>query len=106
MVFHSDMEKLRQTNESVSRADFQAAVQAILKARRIYVLGVRSASALSHFMGYYLNYMFGNVHIVPTSGTSEMFEKIVGMKSDDVVVAATISTAGGLSRILNSSPPV
>lgn len=87
MVIQSDIEKLRQTNETVSREDFQAAIAAILKARRIYVLGVRSASALSHFMGYYLNYMFDNVHVVTTSGCSEMLEKVVGVDASDVVIA-------------------
>ena len=87
MVLQSDIEKLRQTNETVNREDFQAAVAAILRARRIYVLGVRSASALSHFMGYYLNYMFDNVHVVTTSGCSEMLEKVVGVEASDVVIA-------------------
>lgn len=87
MVLQADAEKLRQTNETVSREDFSAAVQAILKARRIYILGVRSVSALANFLGYYLNYMFGNVHIVTTSGTSEMFEKLVNVGAEDVVIA-------------------
>jgi len=87
MVLQSDIEKLRQTNDTVNREVFHAAVNAILKARRIYVLGVRSASALSHFMGYYLNYMFDNVHVVTTSGCSEMLEKVVGVDSSDVVIA-------------------
>lgn len=87
MVLHSDMEKLRQTNETVDRDDFREAVQAILKAKRIFLLGVRSASALANFMGYYLNYMFENVHVVTTSGGSEMFEKLVSVDADDVVIA-------------------
>lgn len=87
MVLHSDIDKLRQTNETVSRENFHAAVQAILKAKRIFVLGVRSASALANFMGYYLNYMFDNVHVVTTSGGSEMFEKLVSVSAEDVVIA-------------------
>ena len=87
MVLQSDADKLRQTNETVSREDFYAAVQAILGARRIYILGVRSASVLVNFMGYYMNYMFDNVHIVTTSGASEIFEKLVNVTQDDVVIA-------------------
>ena len=87
MVVHSDMEKLRQTGETISRDDFNAAVQAILQAKRVCVLGVRSTAPLAEFLGYYLNYMFQNVHVVTNSGTSEMFEKIVGIRSDDVVIA-------------------
>ncbi len=86
-VIQSDMDKLRQTGETLSRDVFQAAVKKLLGAKRIFVLGVRSASALANFFGYYLNFMFQNVHIITTSGTSEMFEKLVGVDSDDVVVA-------------------
>ena len=86
-VLQSDMDKLRQTGEMLDRAEFDAAVHAILEAKRIYILGVRSAAPLANFLGYYLNYMFRNVHIITTSGTGEMFEKIVGIDSRDVVVA-------------------
>ena len=87
MVVHSDMEKLRQTEETVSRGDFRSAVEAILKAKRVYILGVRSAAPLANFLGYYLNYMFNNVHVVNGSSVGEMFERIVGVNADDVVIA-------------------
>ena len=87
MVMHSDMEKLRQTGESLSREEFNAAVNAILNAKRVYILGVRSAAPLAEFLGYYLNYMFNNVHVITGCGTSEMFEKIVGIDSRDAVIA-------------------
>lgn len=87
MVMQSDMEKLRQTGEMVSREEFAAAVNAILKAKRVYILGVRSVAPLANFLGYYLNYMFNNVHEVTGFSAGEMFEKIVGVNSDDVVIA-------------------
>ena len=87
MVIQSDIEKLRRTGELVSKEAFQASVDAVLGAKRVFILGVRSTAPLANFLGYYLNYMFNNVHIVTASGVGEMFEKIVGMKSDDVVIA-------------------
>lgn len=87
MVLHSDIEKLRRTEEMMDRAQFQKAVDAIMQAKRIYILGVRSAAPLANFLGYYLNYMFANVQIVTASGASEMFERIVGAGKDDVVIA-------------------
>lgn len=87
MVLQADTEKLRQTGETVDRAAFDSAVKAVLDAQRVYILGVRSAAPLANFLGYYLNYMFQNVHIVTASGASEMFEQIVGMNSRDVVIA-------------------
>ncbi len=87
MVIHEDMEKLRRTNETLDRAQFNASVQAILKARRIYILGVRSVAPLANFLGYYLNYMFQNVHVVSGFSVGEMFENIVGIGAEDVVIA-------------------
>lgn len=86
-VLRSDMEKLRQTGEVLSREEFNSAVAAILKAKRVFILGVRSTAPLANFLGYYLNYMFNNVHVISSFGTVEMFEKIVGVNSDDVVIA-------------------
>ena len=86
-VLHADMEKLRQTNEMLDRAEFKAAVQAILDAERVYILGVRSCAPLAGFLGYYLNYVSPNVHTVTTSGEGEMFEKIVGVKPQDAIIA-------------------
>ncbi len=87
LVLHSDMEKLRQTGEVLNREEFKAAVNAILKAKRVYILGVRSVAPLANFLGYYLNYMFNNVHVVSGVGAGEMFEKIVGVNDQDVVIA-------------------
>lgn len=87
MVMHADMEKLRQTSEIVSREEFQAAVNAIIQAKRVYILGVRSVAPLANFLGYYLNYMFNNVHEITGFSAGEMFEKIVGVNEEDVVIA-------------------
>ena len=87
MVLQSDVDKLRQTSDTVSREDLRAAVNEILGAKRIYIMGVRYAAPLASFLGYYLNYMFNNVHLITTSGVSEMFEKIVGVNADDAVIA-------------------
>lgn len=86
-VLQSDIEKLRQTEELIDRNDFSAAVNAILNSKRIYILGIRSTAPLANFLGYYLNYMFRNVHIVTASGTTELYEKIVGVNADDVLIA-------------------
>ena len=86
LVLQSDAEKLRQTADMVDRNAFNDAVKAILGAKRIFILGSRSVAPLANFLGYYLNFMFNNVHIVTASGASEMFEKLIGVDSNDVVI--------------------
>lgn len=86
-VIQADADKLRQTAETISREHFRLAVNAIQSARRIYVLGVRSAAPLANFAGYYLNYMFEDVRIITVSGAGEMFESLVNVTPEDVVLA-------------------
>ena len=74
MVLQTDVDKIRMTNETVDRAAFEAAVNAIVKAENIYILGVRSSASLATFLGFYFNYMFDNVRLVTNSGTGSMFE--------------------------------
>ena len=85
-VLQSDADKLRQTAELVDRNAFSEAVNKILNAKNIYVLGCRSAAPLASFLGYYLNFMFSNVHIVTASGASEVFEKLIRVDAEDVVI--------------------
>ena len=87
MVLQSDVEKLRRTDETLDRVVFNKVVDAIVDAKRVYILGVRSASPLANFLGYYLRYLSDNVHIVTASGAGEMFEQIVGVNSQDAVIA-------------------
>ena len=86
-VLLSDAEKVRQTAETFDRAAFSAAVNAVLNGKRIYLIGVRSAAALANFAGYYLNYMFPDVHTITTNGVGEIFEQLVNIGADDVIIA-------------------
>ena len=89
MVLQSDVEKIRMTLEEIDRHSFNAAVESIVKARRIYVLGVRSAAAISDFMSFYFNMIFDNVFTVRTTSTSEVFEQILHIGPEDVFIGAS-----------------
>ena len=87
MVLQSDAEKLRRTDETLNREDFRKAVDAIVDAKRVYIMGVRSTAPLANFLGYYLRYLSDNVYIVTASGAGEMFEQIAGVNANDAVIA-------------------
>lgn len=86
-VLNADIEKIRKTLAEISRDDFEGAVQAISEAGTVYLLGVRSSSALADFLGFYLNLILKNVKVVYSTGVSEMFEQMLRVSSQDVVVA-------------------
>ena len=85
-VLHSDIEKLKRTNETIDRNAFNQAVELILGAKKIYILGVRSAAPLAAFLGFYFNLIFDNIRLVHTTSVSELFEQILGVKTGDVVI--------------------
>ena len=85
VVLKSDMQNLRATMEQMDVAVFEDVVNRLLSARAIYVMGLRSAAPLAQFMGYYLNYIFDNVHLV-SSGATDVFEEISKLKENDVLV--------------------
>lgn len=88
-VLNLDIEKIRRTMEKASVEDFEQAVDAIVSAKNIYILGVRSASALSGFMSFYFNQIFENVRLINTTSASEMFEQIMRIKEGDVFIGIT-----------------
>lgn len=88
-VLNMDIERIRRTMEKASIEDFEQAVNTIIHAKNIYILGVRSASALSGFMSFYFNQIFDSVRLVNTTSTSEMFEQIMRIKEGDVFIGIT-----------------
>ncbi len=85
-VLLSDIEKLKRTYDRIDRVSFNRAVDLILSAGKIYILGVRSASPLASFLGFYFNLIFDNVRLVHTTSVSEMFEQILSVQTGDVVI--------------------
>lgn len=86
-VLDSDAERIRRTLESIDREAFNTAVDKILAARHIYIIGVRSASSLASFLSQNFEMIFDNVHFVQTTSGSEMFERIMRIGPDDVMIA-------------------
>lgn len=86
MVMQSDIEKIRMTLEETDRASFEAAVEAIQGAKKIYILGVRSAASLADFLGFYFNLIFDNIVLVHTTSASEIFEQLLRVGPSDVVI--------------------
>ncbi len=99
-VLLSDVEKIRTTLENISRSDFESAVEKIICAKHIYILGVRSSASLANFLFFNLNLIFDNVRFVQTTSGSEIFEHILPMDKEDVMIA--ISFPRYTSRIINA----
>jgi len=85
-VLHADADLLNRTADTLDRDAFSAAVDAIIQGNCIYIIGVRASAALANLAGYYLGFLFSNVHIITASG-EEMMERLVNVEKGDVVIA-------------------
>ncbi len=99
-VLNSDAERIKNTLESIDRASFDAAVDKIVNAKKIYIMGVRSSSSLAGFLNFNFRMIFDNVKMVHTTSGSELFEEILSIGKDDVMIA--ISFPRYSKRIINA----
>ena len=99
-ILMSDAEKIRRTLEEVDREAFEAAVDKIVAADKIYIIGVRSSSSLAGFLNFNFRMIFDNVKFVQTTSGSEMFEQIMSIGPNDVMIA--ISFPRYSKRIVNA----
>lgn len=88
-VLQSDIEKIRLTLEEVDHQSFDGAVDAIVSARKIYIMGVRSSASLATFLSFYLNLIFDNVITVAANTASEVFETMLRVGKEDVVIGVS-----------------
>lgn len=85
-VMNSDAKKIRLTLDTISKSAFEEAVESIMVARRIYILGIRTCTPLANFLGFYLNLLFNDVTVVSTNSASEIFEQMINISNEDLLI--------------------
>lgn len=99
-VLNSDIEKIKHTLEEIDRTSFENAVDDLIGADMIYIIGMRSSSSLASFMYHYLNLVFPHVRLVRTTSGSEIFEQLLRINDKDAIVG--ISFPRYSKRIINA----
>lgn len=84
-VLKADINNIKTTLEEIDINIFETIVDKILRAKRIYIIGLRSSTALAEYMGFYLNLILDNIKIV-TQGISDIFEQIFRVSKGDLVI--------------------
>jgi DNA-binding MurR/RpiR family transcriptional regulator len=84
-VLKADMENIRATLEKINHKTFEDVVNSLFKAKKIYIIGLRSSSALAEFLAFYLNLILDNVKVV-AYGVSDIFEQMLNVSEEDVVI--------------------
>ena len=85
-VLHADIEKIQDTLVSLDAVAFEAAVDIILEAETVYLVGVRSCEPLADFLHFYLNMIRGNIVLLKTTSVTEMFEQMIRISERDAII--------------------
>ncbi|EOR24861.1 MULTISPECIES: MurR/RpiR family transcriptional regulator [Clostridium] len=84
-VLKADIENIRSTLEKINYNTFEDVINKIFEAKRIYIIGLRSSTALAEFLGFYLNIILQNVKTVGY-GISDIFEQMINVGEGDLVI--------------------
>ncbi len=85
-VLNSDIEKIQDTIVNLDPVAFEAAVDILLQARSVYIVGIRSCQPLAEFLNFYLNMVRGNVFLLKTTSVTELFEQMIRINDKDAIV--------------------
>ena len=85
-VLHSDIDKIKLTLANIDQNAFEMAVDTILNAKKIYIVGIRSCAPLAEFLAFYLNLICENVVKIHANGSSEIFEQLIRIDENDVII--------------------
>ena len=85
-VITADIEKLQHTIDHLDPAAFELAVNTILEAENIYVMGLRSNEPLAEFLHFYLNMVRGGVVLLKTTSVTETFEQMMRISEKDCFI--------------------
>ncbi len=84
-VLKSDMDNIRATLEKINYKTFENVLNSIFESKRIYILGLRSSTALANFLGFYLNLILDNVKVIQP-GISDIFEQMINITDEDLII--------------------
>ena len=87
-IVKSDMDNIKDTLEEIDEKAFEEAANRILKAKRIYIVGMRSSFTIAQYLGFYLGIILDSVHVIRTD-MGDAFEQVVKINEDDVLIAVS-----------------
>ncbi len=85
-VLQTDEARIQETMEELDPEVFSTAVDLILHAKTVYVLGLRSCAPLAEFLSFYLNLVCDNVRLIDANGSSDIFEQLMRISEKDVLI--------------------
>lgn len=85
-VLKGDRARLNDTLTMLDTEAFDKAVNVIARAKKVYVIGIRTCAPLADFLSFYLNLIRDDVVCISTTSASETFEQMLRIGKDDAII--------------------
>ncbi len=87
-VIRKDIDNIREIIDSVDNSEMNRAIDSIVSSRKVFIIGLRSSTALAEYLGFYLRVVLEDVQVI-SLGISDVFEQLVRIKKGDLLIAIT-----------------
>ncbi len=84
-IMINDMDHIRQTIDQFDYDLIDRVIDEIISARKVYILGLRSSSVLANYLGFYLNFILPEIHIIQESA-QDVYDQLLNLSEDDVMI--------------------
>ena len=85
-VLRADINNLQATLDEIDQDYFNQAVDMILSAKHIYIIGMRTSTTLADFLAIYLKLLLDDVTVVKEIAAREVYEQLLRIGEGDLII--------------------
>ena len=85
-IIRNEINGIKYLLDNIDAKALDDATNLISSANKVYILGMRTSSTLANYLGFYLDVMLDNVKVLNNTGVNSLFEQIIRIKEDDVLI--------------------
>lgn len=85
-IIKNELTNMRNLLDNLDTDAIDKAVDIILNANKVYILGLRTSFTLANYLGFYLDVILDNVKVLNNSGVNSLYEEIIRIKESDVLI--------------------
>ncbi|MCH4888847.1 MurR/RpiR family transcriptional regulator [Acidaminobacter sp. JC074] len=87
-IMTQDIENIQRSLDDLDMDNLMNIADEIHKARRVYVLGLRSSAVLAQYLSFYLNFAIDRVNVIPV-GVLDPFDSVINLSEEDLLIVIT-----------------
>ena len=95
-----DIDIIRRTKESISHEEFYRAADALVKVKKVYIIGAGSSLAIATFLSYYFSLVFDSVQLIRATSEAQILQQMVHIGEGDALIG--ISFPRYSKRVINA----